>query len=94
MVRSLVAATLQRKQAHRTMIEITTKRQAVRLTMARVRVAVSVTLILTVLMIISEFGIDPNATVLVGLVMTSGIITGAVIAGLLARKVGGRSREL
>jgi hypothetical protein len=76
------------------MIEITTKRQAVRLTMARVGVAVSVTLILTVLMIISEFGIDPNATVRVGLVMTSGIITGAVIAGLLARKVGGRSREL
>jgi diguanylate cyclase (GGDEF)-like protein len=91
MIRSLVAATLQRKQAHRAMIEITTKRQAVRHTMARVGVAVSVTLLLTVLMIISEFGIDPNVMVRVGSVMTSGIVTGVVIAGLLAGSLTYRS---
>jgi diguanylate cyclase (GGDEF)-like protein len=59
--------------------------------MARVGVAVSVTLLLTVLMIISEFGIDPNVMVRVGSVMTSGIITGVVIAGLLAGSLTYRS---
>jgi diguanylate cyclase (GGDEF)-like protein len=73
------------------MIEITTKRQAIRHTMARVGVAVSLTLFLTLLMIFSEFGTDPNATVRVGLVMTSGMITGVVIAALLTGSLTYRS---
>lgn len=90
----LAAATLNfRKQARATsqMIEITTRRQAIRHTVARVGVAVSLTFFLTLLMIVTEFGTNPNATVRVGLVMTSGMITGVVIAALLAGSLTYRS---
>jgi diguanylate cyclase (GGDEF)-like protein len=73
------------------MIQITTRRQAIRHTMARVGVAVSLTLFLTLLMIFVEFGTDPNATVRVGLVITTGTITGVIIAALLTSSLTYRS---
>jgi diguanylate cyclase (GGDEF)-like protein len=73
------------------MIHITTQRQAIRHTLARVGVAVCITLFLTLLMTLFEFGTDPNATVRVGFVMTTGLITGVVIATVLTSSLTYRS---
>jgi diguanylate cyclase (GGDEF)-like protein len=48
-----------------------------------VAIAVSFTVVLTLITTLCEFGADQNATVLVGLVEKSGIIIGAVISALL-----------
>jgi diguanylate cyclase (GGDEF)-like protein len=73
------------------MIHITTQRQAIRHTLARVGAAVCITLFLTLLMTLFEFGADPTATVRVGFVMTTGMITGVVIAALLTSSLAYRS---
>jgi diguanylate cyclase (GGDEF)-like protein len=73
------------------MIHITTQWQAIRHTLTRVGVAVCITLFLTLLMTLFEFGNDPNATVRVGFVMTTGMITGVTIATLLTGSLAYRS---
>jgi diguanylate cyclase (GGDEF)-like protein len=59
--------------------------------MVRVGVAVCITLFLTLLMTLFEFGTDRNATVRVGFVVTTGMITGVVIATLLTSSLTYRS---
>ena len=73
------------------MIHITTQWQAIRHTLVRVGVAVCITLFSTLLMTLFEFGTDPNATVRVGFVTTTGMITGVVIATLLTGSLAYRS---
>jgi hypothetical protein len=65
-------------------IQITTHGDALRHTARRVIVAVFLTVVLTVALIFAQFGVDMEATVRVGLMMTSGIITGIIISALLA----------
>jgi diguanylate cyclase (GGDEF)-like protein len=65
-------------------IQITTHGDALRHTAGRIIVAVFLTVVLTVTMILAQFGADTEATVRVGLMMTSGIATGVIISALLA----------
>jgi diguanylate cyclase (GGDEF)-like protein len=59
--------------------------------MVRAGVAVCLTLFMTLLMTLVEFGADLNATVRVGFVITSGMITGVVIAAILTSTLTYRS---
>jgi diguanylate cyclase (GGDEF)-like protein len=65
-------------------IQITTHGDALRHTAGRIIVAVFLTVALTVTMILAQFGADTEATVRIGLMMTSGIATGVIISALLA----------
>jgi diguanylate cyclase (GGDEF)-like protein len=65
-------------------IQITTHGDALRHTAKRIIVAVLLTVVMTVAMILAQFGADTEATVRVGLMMTSGIVTGVIISALLA----------
>lgn len=64
-------------------IQITTHGDALRHTARRVIVAVILTVVLIVALTLVQFGADTDATVRVGAMMTSGIITGVIISALL-----------
>jgi diguanylate cyclase (GGDEF)-like protein len=74
-----------------TMIDITTRWLALRHTARRVATGVCLTMALTLVITLSEFGTDPDATVRVGFVMMSGMIIGIVISALLTASLTYRS---
>jgi diguanylate cyclase (GGDEF)-like protein len=66
------------------MREINSHRDAVRLTLGRMAIAVGATFVLTVMMIASVFGVDPESCVRLDVVAISGLTIGTIISALLS----------
>jgi diguanylate cyclase (GGDEF)-like protein len=64
--------------------EISSRRDVIKLTVGRMAIAVGATIVLTVTMIASVFGVDPNTCVPLGTVAASGVTIGVIISGLLS----------
>jgi predicted signal transduction protein with EAL and GGDEF domain len=64
--------------------EISSRRDVIKLTVGRMAIAVGATIVLTVTMIASVFGVNPNTCVRLGMVAASGVTIGVIISGLLS----------